>query len=131
MFRLLERRARFVEEALADMRERHAAGLAHEQLGAEQRLQSLDLRAQRRRGDIQPRRRPGEMQLFGHGHEVSEMSKLHGPIMRLRLTKWKTSLNDKRPLPTTFSGCARRMYLRLRPVCDSRVTICLASAEET
>src|SRR3981189_195200 len=100
MLRLLERRARLVEEALADMSERDAAGLAHEQLRAKQRLQSLDLRAQRRRGDIQPRRRPGEMQRFGHGHEASEMSKLHAPIMRL---------------------C---------PVCASRVTICLASAEE-
>jgi len=48
MLRLLERRARLVEEALADMSERDAAGLAHEQLRAKQRLQSLDLRAQRR-----------------------------------------------------------------------------------
>ena len=74
---LLERRARFLEEALADMGECDAAGLAGEELGAEHGLERLDLRAQRRRRNIELARRAREMQLVGDGNEIPEMAELH------------------------------------------------------
>jgi hypothetical protein len=70
---LLERRAGFGEEALPHLREDDAARLAHEQVGAQHGFQGADLRAERRRGDIQSCRRPREVQLLRDGHEVSEV----------------------------------------------------------
>src|SRR5262249_38165674 len=78
LIRLLDRRARLLEEALADMGVRHAARLAGEELRAEHRLERLDLRAQRRRRDVETRGRAREMQLLGDRDEVAKMTQLHG-----------------------------------------------------
>ena len=37
----------------------------------------LDLHAQRRLGDVQTARRPGEAEFFSHGHEIPEMTQFH------------------------------------------------------
>ena len=72
-----EDRACVLEEALARGGERHPAPVAGEQCDAELALERADLLAQRRLRDMQPRRRPMEMQLLGHRDEVTKMPQLH------------------------------------------------------
>ena len=53
------------------------AAIAHEQLHPDTGLERLDLLRERRRGDVQTRRRPPEVQLLGHGDEVAQLPQFH------------------------------------------------------
>ena len=58
-------------------RQHDAALGAGEQGRTQLPLQGLDRLAERRLGHVQPRRGPAEMQGFGHGLEVSELTDVH------------------------------------------------------
>ena len=90
-------------------------GLAVEQLHANFVFQLLNLPAQRRLGDVQPLSGPGEAALLRHGHEIFEVSKIHGmpfgygvslkrslmcvPLyFKITTTRKKTDLTDVPPI---------------------------------
>ncbi|MNT19047.1 hypothetical protein D3C72_1542840 [compost metagenome] len=54
-----------------------APGQAQEKRRADLAFQLLDLLAQGRLADAQARRRPREMQFFGHGGEVTQVTQFH------------------------------------------------------
>ena len=70
-------------------------GIAFQQFHADLVFELLDLPAQRRLRDVQPLRCPGEAALFCHGHEILEVSKIHGMPFRYGVSP-KRSLKSGR-----------------------------------
>lgn len=64
-------------ESPARHRQLDPACRADKQLHAQLPLQRLDLRRQRRLGDMHTRCRPSEMQLLGHRNEIGELAQFH------------------------------------------------------
>ena len=75
--RCVQHPVRMVDQDLARRREDDPAVVAHEEGGAEFLLQGDDLLAQRRLGDADALRRPGEVQLLRDGQEVAELAHVH------------------------------------------------------
>ncbi len=65
------------QQPFARQRQAHPALVPVEQPGANLLFQRPDLDRQRRLPDVEARRGTGEVQLFGNGHEVAQMSQLH------------------------------------------------------
>ena len=83
--RTLENRPRFVEENFPRLRESHRARISFEQLHAEFILEVADLPAQGGLRDTQLRRRLGEIQVLGNGHEVTEVPEFHSHTFKVSL----------------------------------------------
>jgi hypothetical protein len=64
------------KKLLSRRRQADAAVGAGKQPGADLLLEDLNLLAQRRLGDIQPRRRVAKMELFGDGNKVAQVAQL-------------------------------------------------------
>jgi hypothetical protein len=77
LVRLTQYAAGFGEECRSCCRQRHASLVAVQQLDSQLELELSDLLAQRRLREVKPLRRAPEMQLFGHGNEIANPSKLH------------------------------------------------------
>ena len=71
---------RFRQESAARRSQIHLAAAAAEQLDPELLLEVPDLLAERRLRRSETHRGVPEVQLFGDGYEVSEVTKLHGPL---------------------------------------------------
>jgi 2-methylisocitrate lyase-like PEP mutase family enzyme len=56
--------------------ERDMTAVASKQLRPQRRLQAPNLLAERRLGDMQPLRGPGEVQLFRHGDEITQVTEM-------------------------------------------------------
>jgi len=72
-----QQRLRPSEERLARCRERHAAAVPHQEPDLELALERSDLLRERRLRDEQPLGRPREVQFFGDGDEVPQLSQAH------------------------------------------------------
>jgi hypothetical protein len=83
--------ARTDEKSFAGRCERHAARGPHEQRYAQLALQLCDLATKRLLGDEHSRRGAGEVQLFGHGHEIPQR-----PHVELRT--WGRAIHASRML---------------------------------
>ena len=66
-----------LQEHLARGRQLHVAAVAAEEGGLQLQLETPDLLAQGRLGDVEARRRTGEVQLLRDGYEVAKLPKLH------------------------------------------------------
>jgi hypothetical protein len=62
------------QKGVAGVRQLHLTAAAVEQAGSELLLELPDRHAQRRLRDIQPLRRPAEVQLLRHGDEVPQVA---------------------------------------------------------
>ena len=76
-FDLLQDAACMGQQPLAGFGQRHAASIAFHQRLAQLDFQRADLPAERRLGDPQIGRRPGETAVVGHLHEVLELPEVH------------------------------------------------------
>jgi len=73
----LQQAVAIIAQQPAGLGQRHALGMALEQLQAQRLLQRLDLLAQRRLLQAQRRRRPGDVAALGHRHEVAQLPQIH------------------------------------------------------
>src|SRR5690606_26084098 len=89
---------RLIEEGFACLRERDMPTVSVEQTQAELCFKRADLLAQRGLHDVQLLGRVAKVQLFGPGHEVAQMTKLH------QLSKWGTA-ERKRSACSTWGRC--------------------------
>jgi len=77
--RPLEQRPDVREQRRTGRGERDRAAVADEQPNAQILLERLDLLRQRRSRDQQTCRRPAEIELLGHRHEVPQLAQFHDP----------------------------------------------------
>jgi len=80
-----EHESRLIKQRVSGSRERDLTACPHEQRRTEAALQLLDLVAQRRLGDIQPRRGSAEMELLRDGQEVAKQAWLEIDSPRLSI----------------------------------------------
>jgi hypothetical protein len=80
---LVQDAAGMLQQQLAGLGGHGAAAVAHQQVLAQFHLQQAHLAAQRRLGNVQCNRGPGEAAQLGHAHKVFELLEIHAPPVSL------------------------------------------------
>src|SRR5882724_6432393 len=94
-----------------------AARPANQQLNAQLQFEVVDLPAQRRLCGMQPLlRRHGQAAFLGHGHEVAQVSKLHGSYpSKVWLRSYKVFLLSSSPIYMPNNGSGNVTVWQPRP----------------